>query len=185
MRLSDWLFCILLPRGHEPSRSIHPSSRRMNWAVWQKFNFAVGPLFSIFSFGFCQYLTQTGGITPLSVFSDAFPDHKMRVHLLTAPCILVIWAFTPPSTKGAFPPSDFCNGITDTLSVTNSKIPKSVTYLPYLTETLSLVIWTSDRVSVTDFLTHWANSETHFLSGKFKQRHICTPSECLWQRVHQ
>jgi hypothetical protein len=87
--------------------------------------------------------------------------------------------------KGAFPPSDFCNGLTDTLSVTHSKIPKSVTFLPYLTETLSLLIWTSDRVSVTDFSTRWANSGTNFLRGKFKQRHICTPSECLWQRVRQ
>jgi hypothetical protein len=31
-----------------------------------------------------RYFEQTGGITSLGVFSDAFPGHKMRVHLLTA-----------------------------------------------------------------------------------------------------
>jgi hypothetical protein len=36
--------------------------------------------------------TQTSGKTPHRVFSVAFPGHKMRVHLLTAPDdILVIW----------------------------------------------------------------------------------------------
>jgi hypothetical protein len=37
----------------------------------------------------------------LGVFSDAFQGHKMRVHLLTAPSILVIWPVTHPSTNGA------------------------------------------------------------------------------------
>jgi hypothetical protein len=32
---------------------------------------------------------QTGGITPLGVFSDAFPGRKVPVHLLTAPGVPV------------------------------------------------------------------------------------------------
>jgi hypothetical protein len=42
--------------------------------------------------------TQTGGISPLGVFSDAFTGHKMRVHLLTAPGVLFIWAVIHPRT---------------------------------------------------------------------------------------
>jgi hypothetical protein len=52
-----------------------------------------------FSSGVLQYFTHTGKITPLGVVSDAFPGNKMWVHLLTAPCILVIWAVTHPSTN--------------------------------------------------------------------------------------
>jgi hypothetical protein len=47
--------------------------------------------------GILRYFTLTGGITSLGVFSDAFPGHKMRVHLLPAPGILVIWVVTHPS----------------------------------------------------------------------------------------
>jgi hypothetical protein len=57
------------------------------------------------------------------------------------------------AAKGAFPPSDFCNGFTDRLSVTHSQIPKSVTFLPYPTETLSQTKMNSSKVSVTDFST--------------------------------
>jgi hypothetical protein len=38
-----------------------------------------------------RYFTQRRRITPLGVFSDAFPGQKMRVHLLTAPGVLVTW----------------------------------------------------------------------------------------------
>jgi hypothetical protein len=48
-----------------------------------------------------RYFLQTGGITSLAVFSDPFPGQKMQVHLLTAPVILVIWAFIHPSTNRA------------------------------------------------------------------------------------
>jgi hypothetical protein len=48
-----------------------------------------------------RYFTQTGGITPLGVFSDALPGHNMREHLLTAPSILVVWAVTHPNTNQA------------------------------------------------------------------------------------
>ena len=44
-----------------------------------------------FYWGILRYFTQTGGITPLGVFSDAFPGHKMRVHLLTAPSVKPVW----------------------------------------------------------------------------------------------
>jgi hypothetical protein len=47
---------------------------------------------------FSRYLTQTGRITPLGVFSDAFLGHKMWVHLFTAPAVLVIWVVTHLST---------------------------------------------------------------------------------------
>jgi hypothetical protein len=49
--------------------------------------------------GVLRYFTLTDGITTLGVFSNTFPDHKMRVHLLTAPGLLVIWAVTHPSTN--------------------------------------------------------------------------------------
>jgi hypothetical protein len=55
--------------------------------------------------------------------------------------------------KGAFPPSNFSMEFTDTLSVTHSEIPKSVTFLAYLTETRSQTKMVSDRVSVADFST--------------------------------
>jgi hypothetical protein len=45
-------------------------------------------------FGILRYFTQTGGITSCSVFADAFPGHKMQVHLLRAPGILIIWVVT-------------------------------------------------------------------------------------------
>jgi hypothetical protein len=44
------------------------------------------------------YFTQTGGRASFGVFSYAFPGYKMRVHLLTAPGILVIKTVTSPST---------------------------------------------------------------------------------------
>jgi hypothetical protein len=44
--------------------------------------------------GVLRYFMQTGGITPLGVFSDALPGHNMRIHLLNAPNILVIWPVT-------------------------------------------------------------------------------------------
>jgi hypothetical protein len=51
-----------------------------------------------FSCGVLPYFTQTGGITPLGVFSNALPGNKMRVHLLTASGTLVIWAVLHPIT---------------------------------------------------------------------------------------
>jgi hypothetical protein len=61
-----------------------------------------------------------------------------------------------PPCLGAFPPSNLSIEFTDTLYVTHSEISTSVTFLPYLTETLSLTKMISDRVSVTDFSTRWA-----------------------------
>jgi hypothetical protein len=49
--------------------------------------------------GVLRYFTQTGGMNPLCIFSDAFPGHKMRVHLLTAPGRLVIWAVNHPTNR--------------------------------------------------------------------------------------
>jgi hypothetical protein len=43
---------------------------------------------------FCDFFTLTGGITPLSGFSNALHGHKMRVYFLIASSILVIWAVT-------------------------------------------------------------------------------------------
>jgi hypothetical protein len=37
-----------------------------------------------FSYGVLRYFTQIGRPTFFGVFSDAFPGHKMRVHLPTA-----------------------------------------------------------------------------------------------------
>jgi hypothetical protein len=54
-----------------------------------------------FSPGILRYFTQTGAITPPGVFSSAFPGHMMRVHLLKAHGILVMWAVTQPSTNRA------------------------------------------------------------------------------------
>jgi hypothetical protein len=58
-----------------------------------------------FSFSFSRsvlrYITQTGGMTPLGVFSGAFPGHKMQAHLLTAHGILFIWAVTYPTINRA------------------------------------------------------------------------------------
>jgi hypothetical protein len=51
--------------------------------------------------GALLYFPQTGGLTHLSVFSVAFPDHKMRLLIIIAPGILVIWAVTNPSTNRA------------------------------------------------------------------------------------
>jgi hypothetical protein len=48
---------------------------------------------------FCDISRSTGEITPFGVFSDAFPGHKMQVHVLTAPGILVICEVTYPSTN--------------------------------------------------------------------------------------
>jgi hypothetical protein len=70
-------------------------------------------------------------------------------------------------SKGAFPPSDFPVGFTDILSVTHSKILKSGTFLPYLTETLSQTKVISDRVSVTDFSTSSQDSGYRFFSQSF------------------
>jgi hypothetical protein len=118
-------------------------------------------------------------------------------------------------TKGAFPPSDFCNGYTDTLSVTHSEIPKPFTFLAYLTICDNL--WQS--VTICDKLK-WSATESLwrifrpllkfwnlFLRGKFKQclslnfcptdklvyvetaelryRRICTLAERLWQNPLQ
>jgi hypothetical protein len=46
-------------------------------------------------------------MTPLCVFFNAFTGHKMRVHHITAPGILVIWAVTHPSTNRALTLLDF------------------------------------------------------------------------------
>jgi hypothetical protein len=43
---------------------------------------------------FSDIAHRLGGITPLDVFSDAFPGHKMQEHLRTVPDIHVIWAVT-------------------------------------------------------------------------------------------
>jgi hypothetical protein len=51
-----------------------------------------------FSRAVLRCFTQRGGTTPLGVFYDAFADHKMRVHFLTASGILIIWGVTHPST---------------------------------------------------------------------------------------
>jgi hypothetical protein len=40
-------------------------------------------------------------MTPLGVFTDAFPGHKMWVNLLTAPSIQIIWTVTHSSTNRA------------------------------------------------------------------------------------
>jgi hypothetical protein len=49
---------------------------------------------------FCDILHKHAyKLLSIGVFSDDFPGHKMRVHFLTAPGILVIWAVTYPSTK--------------------------------------------------------------------------------------
>jgi hypothetical protein len=48
------------------------------------------PASIFFSLCVLRYLAQTCGITPLGVFSDAFPGYKIWVYLLTAPGILVI-----------------------------------------------------------------------------------------------
>jgi hypothetical protein len=57
---------------------------------------------TIFSCRFRKHFTETSGITPFGVFSDAFPGHKMCVHaFLTAPDILVIRAVTHQSTDRA------------------------------------------------------------------------------------
>jgi hypothetical protein len=37
---------------------------------------------TVLLFFLLRYFTQTGGITPLGVFSDTFPGHKMRVYTL-------------------------------------------------------------------------------------------------------
>jgi hypothetical protein len=60
-----------------------------DWSDWRN---------SFKKLGFLRYLTQTCGISSLGVFSDAFPAHKMRVHLLTAPNVLFIWVVTHTST---------------------------------------------------------------------------------------
>jgi hypothetical protein len=49
-----------------------------------------------FSLGVLQYFTQTGKITPLDVFSDAFPVRKMQKINTTSPSKLVIWVVTHP-----------------------------------------------------------------------------------------
>jgi hypothetical protein len=41
------------------------------------------------------------GITHFGVFTDTFTGHKMRLHLLKAPDMLVIWAVTHPRTNRA------------------------------------------------------------------------------------
>jgi hypothetical protein len=70
---------------------LKPSSDQIQTFVWLNF----------FLKAFCDISRRQCGITSLSVFFDAFPGHKMLVHLLTAPGILVIWAVTHPSTNRA------------------------------------------------------------------------------------
>jgi hypothetical protein len=41
---------------------------------------------------FCNISQKLGGIIPLGVLSDVFPENKMREHLPTAPDVLVIWS---------------------------------------------------------------------------------------------
>jgi hypothetical protein len=49
----------------------------------------------VFSFGVLWQFTQTGGITSLGVFSDAFAGHKMRVPLQTAPAGYLSFTWSP------------------------------------------------------------------------------------------
>jgi hypothetical protein len=49
------------------------------------------------SLGFLRFFKQTGVITRLGVFSNAFLSHKKRVHLITALGILVTLVVTSPT----------------------------------------------------------------------------------------